>query len=65
MNGESVIHEITRESTPGLRIYYGYGALKPVIGNLGVSILTTNRGVMTNKKARSLSVGGELLCTVW
>jgi small subunit ribosomal protein S8 len=65
VNGESVIHEITRESTPGLRIYYGYGALKPVIGNLGVSILTTNRGVMTNKKARSLSVGGELLCTVW
>ncbi len=65
VNGESVIHEIDRVSTPGLRMYYGYGAIKPVIGNLGISIVTTNRGVMTNKKARSLSVGGELLCTVW
>jgi small subunit ribosomal protein S8 len=65
VNGESVIHEINRESTPGLRIYYGYDGLKPVIGNLGISIVTTNRGIMTNKKARSLSVGGELLCTVW
>lgn len=65
VNGESVIHEINRVSKPGLRMYEGYSAMKPVIGNLGVSIVTTSRGVMTNKKARSLSVGGELLCTVW
>ncbi len=65
VKGESVIHEIDRVSTPGLRQYYGFGSMKPVIGNLGISIVTTNRGVMSNKKARSLSVGGELLCTVW
>ena len=65
INGESVIHEIDRESTPGLRLYKGHNKIKPVIGNLGISIITTNRGVMTNEKARSLGVGGEVLCTVW
>ena len=65
IKGESVIHEIDRASKPGLRLYKGHDKIKPVIGNLGISILTTNRGVMTNKKARSLGVGGEILCTVW
>lgn len=65
VRGESVIHEIDRESTPGRRLYKGHDKIKPVIGNLGISIITTNRGVMTNKKARSLGVGGEVLCTVW
>ena len=65
VKGESVIHEIDRVSKPGLRLYYGHAAIKPVIGNLGISILTTNRGVMSGKKARNLGVGGELLCTVW
>lgn len=65
VKGESVIHEIDRESTPGLRLYNGHKKFKPVIGNLGISIVTTNRGVMSNKKARSLGVGGEVLCTVW
>jgi small subunit ribosomal protein S8 len=63
--GESVIHEITRISTPGRRTYEGVARVKPVIGGLGVTILTTNRGVMTHKKARQLGVGGEILCTVW
>lgn len=63
--GESVIHEITRISTPGLRRYEGADSIKPVIGGLGISILTTNRGLMTNKKARALGVGGEIICTVW
>ncbi len=46
-------------------MYKGVGNIKPVIGGLGVSILSTNRGLITNKKAKELGVGGELLCTVW
>lgn len=62
---ESVIHEIKRVSTPGRRLYAGATELKPVIGGLGITILTTNRGVMTNKTAKKMNVGGEVICTVW
>lgn len=65
VNGESVIHEITRVSTPGCREYKGIAEIKPVIGGLGVTIISTNRGVLTNKTARELNIGGEVLCTVW
>lgn len=65
VDGEPAIHEIVRVSTPGRRNYAGARAIKPVIGGLGVSILTTNAGVITDKQARKLSVGGELLCYVW
>ena len=65
MNGESVIHEIGRVSKPGLRSYAGSTGIKPVIGGLGISILSTSRGVMSNIKARKLNVGGEVICTVW
>lgn len=65
VDGESAIHEITRVSTPGRRMYESVTNLKPVIGGLGVAILTTNKGVMTNKRAKQLSVGGEVICTVW
>ncbi len=65
VDGESVIHEIGRISKPGRRVYAGSSSITPVIGGLGISILTTNRGVMTDKQARALSVGGELICTVW
>jgi small subunit ribosomal protein S8 len=65
INNESVIHEITRMSKPSRRSYVGHVQSKPVIGGLGISILTTNRGVMTNKQARIVGVGGELICTVW
>ncbi len=64
-NGESAIHEITRISTPGLRNYAGARSVEAVIGGLGVSILSTNRGVLSNKKARELNVGGEVICTIW
>jgi small subunit ribosomal protein S8 len=64
-NGESVIHEIKRVSVPGRRAYESISNLKPVIGGLGVTILTTSRGVMTHKKARHLGVGGEIICTIW
>ena len=65
VDGESVIHEITRISKPSLRKYTGHSTIKPVIGGLGISILTTSKGIMTNKKARELCVGGEVICTVW
>ncbi len=65
VNGESVIHEINRVSTPGCREYKGIAEIKPVIGGLGVTIISTNRGVLTNKQARELNIGGEVLCTVW
>jgi small subunit ribosomal protein S8 len=59
------IHEITRISTPGRRVYETVAHLKPVIGGLGVAILTTNCGVITDKQAKQLTVGGEVICTVW
>lgn len=65
VEGESVIHEITRASTPGRRLYTRIDALSPVIGGLGVSILTTNKGVVSHRKAEELNVGGEVICTVW
>jgi len=65
VNNESVIHEITRVSKPGRRSYSGATKIKPVIGGLGLSILSTNRGLISNKKAKELNVGGEVICTVW
>ena len=65
VDGESAIHEIQRVSKPGRRVYVGSNEIKPVIGQLGVSILTTSRGVIANQKAKQLSVGGEVICTVW
>ena len=65
VDGESVIHEITRKSRPGRRFFEGAATIEYVIGKLGISILTTNKGVMTNKKAKELSVGGEVICSVW
>lgn len=64
-SGESVIHEIVRISTPSCRMYEGASQLRGVSGGFGIAILSTNKGIMTNKKARELSVGGEVLCTVW
>jgi len=65
VDGESAIHEIQRISKPGRRVYAGNKEVKPVIGQLGISILTTSRGVIANQKAKKLSVGGEVICTVW
>jgi len=65
VDGESVIHELSRVSTPGRRSYKGSVKIKPVIGGLGLSILTTSKGVISHKKAKELGVGGEVICTVW
>jgi len=65
VDGESVIHEITRISKPSRRVYTGIDNVKPVISGLGVSILTTSKGVMTARVAKKHRVGGELICTIW
>ena len=62
---EPVIHGIKRISKPGCRIYAASDKLPRVLNGLGISILTTSKGVMSNKKAKQLSVGGEVLCHVW
>lgn len=62
--GRPVIESIERVSKPGLRIYKGRDDLPKVMNGLGVAIVSTSRGVMTDRKARSLGVGGEVLCLV-
>ena len=62
--GRPVIEKIERVSKPGLRIYKGRDDLPRVMNGLGVAIVSTSRGVMTDRKARSLGVGGEVLCVV-
>jgi small subunit ribosomal protein S8 len=63
--GERVISGIRRISAPGRRVYYSRDKVPPVLGGLGISILTTSRGVMTGRAAVNTGVGGEVLCTVW
>ena len=60
-----IVSEITRISRPGRRVYVGYESLRPVRNGMGVVILSTPKGVLTDKKAKEAKVGGELLCTVW
>jgi len=63
--GQPVIQEIKRYSRPGLRQYKGSQDLPKVSGGLGVSIVSTSKGVMTDRQARQENVGGEVLCTVF
>lgn len=62
---ESVIREIQRISKPGLRKYAGFKDMPRILNGLGIAIVSTSRGVMTNKQARIEKVGGELLCYVY
>lgn len=59
------IQGIKRASTPGLRKYVGYADVPRVQGGLGVAIVSTSKGIMSDRKARQDKVGGELICTVW
>ncbi len=61
----SVITGIKRVSTPGRRVYVGKERIPRVMGGLGVSILSTSRGLMTEREAREAGLGGELMCQVW
>jgi small subunit ribosomal protein S8 len=61
----SVISEIKRISKPGLRVYKNSKELPKVLDGLGIAIMSTSKGVMTNVKAKDLGVGGEILCSIW
>jgi len=62
---EKIITGLKRISKPGLRIYAGKDQIPKVLGGLGIAILSTNKGVITDKEARKQHVGGEVLCFIW
>jgi len=62
---ESVICKIERVSKPGLRVYSDSKNLPKVLNNLGIAIISTSKGVMTNLRANKLGIGGEVLCYIW
>jgi small subunit ribosomal protein S8 len=64
-DGERVIRHIERYSKPGRRVYQGYKDVKRVLDGLGIAILSTSQGVMSDRQAKEKKVGGEVLCTVW
>lgn len=64
-NNEAVIRDLQRVSRPGCRVYVGREGIRRVQGGLGISIMTTPKGVMTGRQARREGVGGEILCEVW
>ena len=64
-NGERVIRHIRRISKPGLRVYKGATDLRPVLNGLGISIISTSRGVISDREARQRKLGGEVLCELW
>ena len=64
MSGEKVIHAIERASKPGCRVYRGVKDLPKVLNGMGIAVVSTSKGVMSDRKARESGVGGELLCTV-
>ena len=64
-NGERVIRHIKRISKPGRRVYNGATQLRPILNGLGISIVSTSRGVISDREARQKNLGGEVLCEVW
>ena len=64
LSGDKVIHAIDRSSKPGCRVYRGVKELPNVLNGMGIAVVSTSKGVMSDRKARENNVGGELLCTV-
>lgn len=64
-NGERVIQKLRRVSKPGRRVYSGSRDLRPVLDGLGISVISTSRGVVSDREARQRNLGGEVLCEVW
>jgi small subunit ribosomal protein S8 len=64
-NGERVIRHMKRVSKPGRRVYRGATRLRPVLGGLGISVISTSRGVISDREARQRNLGGEVLCELW
>ena len=62
---EKVISNLKRVSKPGLRVYTRRGDIPRVLGGLGIAVLSTSKGIMTEREARRLGIGGEILCYVW
>ena len=65
LSGQSVIHEIQRVSKPGRRVYSSVESLPKVLDGLGITVISTSRGVMSDREARQQKLGGEVLCEVW
>ena len=63
--GRSVINGLKRVSKPGLRAYAAVDTMPKVLNGLGIAILSTNKGIMTDKQAKAANVGGEVLCYIW
>lgn len=63
--GDPVIHQLKRISKPGLRHYLKSDEIKQVMGGLGISIISTNRGIVTNREAKKEKLGGEIICEIW
>jgi small subunit ribosomal protein S8 len=63
-NGSKVIHDLDRQSKPGCRVYRKVEELPKVLNGMGIAVVSTSKGVMSDRKAREANVGGELLCTV-
>ena len=64
-NGEQLIQSITRISKPGRRTYVRSRELRPILGGMGITIISTSKGVVSDREARRDNVGGEVLCKVW
>ena len=64
-NGERVIQKIRRVSKPGRRVYSKAKDLAPVLNGLGISVISTSRGVLSDREARQRNLGGEVLCEIW
>lgn len=64
INGDKIIHAIDRASKPGCRVYRSVNDLPKILNGMGIVVISTSKGVMSDRKARENNVGGELLCTV-
>jgi small subunit ribosomal protein S8 len=64
-NQERVITGLKRISKPGLRVYVNHDNIPRVLGGLGLAIISTSKGIVTDKEARKMHVGGEVLCYIW
>jgi small subunit ribosomal protein S8 len=64
-DGEQIIVGLARVSKPGRRVYFGYQDIEPVLDGMGIAVVSTNKGMMTDSQCREQKVGGEVLCNVW
>ncbi|GHT12708.1 30S ribosomal protein S8 [Planctomycetales bacterium] len=64
-SGETIVNEIKRISKPGCRVYAQTSGLKPILNGLGIRVLSTNSGVLSDREAKLKNVGGEVICSIW